>query len=582
MPRAPIAKWGEFELYEELGHGAFGRVYHAWDATLARDIALKIIQLPTQMRAAAALQEGRMLARVRHRNVVTVYGAQQIENEVGFWMELIRGRSLAAIVREQGPMGAEEAIVIGISLCQALAAVHAAGLVHRDIKANNVMREAGGRIVLMDFGTGRESALDDLSDFAGTPVYMAPEVINGHPASIASDLYSLAVLLYYLVTRAYPVEGSSVLDLALAHRTGQRQLLSDRRPDLPEAFVRAMERALTPTPELRPSTAGVLMQELGAALPGSADWQDRLAEALGHGGSLATMRPRNAGEERDARARVIKRRVIQLAGATVAILLAMGVFGFLTSVAFNQTLQREGFANEGPAEWFLFGARSFVAPAIYAVVAILLSRLALGLWRVIRQLVPSARRATTALTTSTTRVWHALGGTTGSSITQWLLLVHSLALVAIWLRFYDLLNAMIFLNEVPADVMRALDPANMQSLLYRPSLTILLILVTAGWHAVLSRAALARSVSSTTRATGAGMILITLLFLEVPYRLQIQNDFPRVDRAGARCYELGRRETERLLYCPDSPPRIHIVREEEVRLAIPPTIEPIFSPAPAQ
>src|SRR6185503_15473651 len=143
---------------------------------------------------------------------------------------------------------------------------------------------------------------------------------------------------------------------------------------------------------------------------------------------------------------------------------AMGVFGFLTSVAFNQTLQREGFITEGPAEWWLYGARSFVAPSIYAVAAILLSRLALGLWRLIRQIVPGARRATSAITTSTTRVWHAIGGTTGSSITQWLLLLHSLALAAIWWRFYDLLNAMIFVNVVPASLMRALDPDNLQSL----------------------------------------------------------------------------------------------------------------------
>ena len=120
---SPARTWGDFRLISELGRGGFGRVYHAWDPTLTRDIALKIVRLPDATAAATALHEGRMLARVRHRNVVTVYGAQQIGEEVGVWMELIRGRHLSQLVREQGPMGAEEATVVGISVCQALAAV---------------------------------------------------------------------------------------------------------------------------------------------------------------------------------------------------------------------------------------------------------------------------------------------------------------------------------------------------------------------------------------------------------------------------------------------------------------------------
>jgi serine/threonine-protein kinase len=236
-PDAGAQTWGGFQLLEELGHGAFGRVYHARDETLARDIALKIIRLPDPAHAATALHEGRMLARVRHRNVVTVHGARQVGDEVGFWMELIHGRPLGQLIAETGPLGPEEATVVGISLCQALAAVHAAGLLHRDIKANNVMRESGGRIVLMDFGAGRDVSHAAVEDFAGTPVYMAPEVLAGSPASIESDLYSLGVLLFFAVTGVYPIGGRSVLDLLVAHRAGRQRLLADVRPDLPDGFV---------------------------------------------------------------------------------------------------------------------------------------------------------------------------------------------------------------------------------------------------------------------------------------------------------------------------------------------------------
>ena len=270
---SPARTWGDFRLISELGRGGFGRVYHAWDPTLTRDIALKIVRLPDATAAATALHEGRMLARVRHRNVVTVYGAQQIGEEVGVWMELIRGRHLSQLVREQGPMGAEEATVVGISVCQALAAVHAAGLLHRDIKANNVMRESGGRIVLMDFGAGRESGSALAGDLAGTPVYMAPEILRGGPASPNSDLYSVGVLLFYVTTGEYPVVGHSMLELSLAHQRGERRLLADRRPDLPDGFVRAVERALAPSHQNRPASAGAMLRDLSNALPGSQPWE---------------------------------------------------------------------------------------------------------------------------------------------------------------------------------------------------------------------------------------------------------------------------------------------------------------------
>ena len=117
-------------------------------------------------------------------------------------MQLIRGANLYRLVVKQGPLSAREASVIGIDICQALAAVHGAGLIHRDVKAANVMREDGGRIVLMDLGMGseREATRSGPNDFAGTPLYLAPEIFQGRQASVRTDVYGLGVLLYYLVT----------------------------------------------------------------------------------------------------------------------------------------------------------------------------------------------------------------------------------------------------------------------------------------------------------------------------------------------------------------------------------------------
>ena len=192
LPNRPGERaWSDLRLLEEIGHGGFGRVYRAWDETLAREVALKISKPQDAAHRADVLREGQMLARVKHPNVVTVFRAQQVGDEVGITMELINGRDLSDVVSHAGPMSADEASVVGIHLCQALAAVHGAGVLHRDVKARNVMRESGGRIVLMDFGAGRELVAKKLSNrplgnLSGTPLYLAPELFAGGQASPAS------------------------------------------------------------------------------------------------------------------------------------------------------------------------------------------------------------------------------------------------------------------------------------------------------------------------------------------------------------------------------------------------------------
>ena len=191
------------------------------------------------------LQEGRALAKIRHNNVVNVLGVEAHGDRVGLCMEFVRGKTLADIVRGQGKMSAAEAVLIGEDLCRALSAVHRAGYIHRDVKAKNVMRDDTGRIVLMDFGTGRTAeSQEGKSDRAGTPLYMAPEVIEGGQASACSDVYSLGVLLYHLVTGEYPVKARSVDELRDAHANRRHQWLSEVRPDLPVAFMQVVERAI--------------------------------------------------------------------------------------------------------------------------------------------------------------------------------------------------------------------------------------------------------------------------------------------------------------------------------------------------
>ena len=263
------ATWGPYAIVGEIGRGAFGTVYRAYDPELRRELALKIVR-PVQPGAPfdteRAVGEARAVARVNHPNVVRVFRVDRNGDEIGIAMELISGETLDGLVRQHGPFSANEAAVIGMDLCRALAAVHATDTLHGDVKAHNVMRGAGGHITLTDFGTSKDLSRDQRrleGDFAGTPLYLAPEVFKGAPRTVASDMYSLGVLLFYLVTGTYPVDGATRTEVGRRHdQPGARRLLRDVRPDLPKTFVRAVEQALADDPRARYPSAGAFESAL--------------------------------------------------------------------------------------------------------------------------------------------------------------------------------------------------------------------------------------------------------------------------------------------------------------------------------
>jgi len=289
-------EWGPLVVHEKIGRGSFGDVYRAWDPRLDREVALKLI--PEDISAGAAspvVTEGRLLARVRHPNVMVVHGAERVEGRVGIWTEYIRGETLAGEIARRGPLPAEEVARIGADVCAALAAVHAAGLLHRDVKAQNILRDAAGRIVVGDFGTGIELAEDaGVSDpqIAGTPLYLAPEVIDGTPATIASDLYAVGVLLYFLVTGGYPVHGRTLAEIKRAHAARERTPVADARPDLPQPLIEVIDRLLDAEPAHRYQTAAaaevVLRRWLERPTAAQAPHRIRYAMALAAGSILLT------------------------------------------------------------------------------------------------------------------------------------------------------------------------------------------------------------------------------------------------------------------------------------------------------
>jgi len=299
--------WGSFELLELVGRGSFGEVFRAWDPHLQREIGLKIL-LPRSVGSEAQfedlLREARALASVRHPNIVPIYGVDRHDGLVGYWTDFVHGKTLSRVVREQGPFGYREAALIGLDVCKALSAVHRTGLVHRDIKAENVMREEGGRILLMDFGL--TTLAHGKSELAGTPMYMAPELFEGGTATAASDIYAVGVLLFYLVAGEYPArsdgpgtgqrpdangEVATAETTALAgmlrgpwggpRTAGTSRSVMDFRPDLPEAFARIIDTAINPDPKKRFTSAGALSAALSEVLAGPVAMDEQASAPTG-------------------------------------------------------------------------------------------------------------------------------------------------------------------------------------------------------------------------------------------------------------------------------------------------------------
>lgn len=553
-----LQMWGALELLEEIGRGGFGVVYRAWEPALAREVALKIIRPrdPNPETLASILREGQLLARVRHPNVVAVHGAQQIGDEVGLWMEFVRGRSLAHLVKGDGPRAAEEAAVIGISVCQALAAVHQAGVLHRDIKAHNVMREAGGRIVLMDFGAGQllEGPRNQDERAVGTPSYMAPEVLAGGRATARSDIYSVGVLLYYLMTGTFPVEGSSWTDFLLAHARFERRPLGDVRPDAPASFVRIVEKATGLKPDERYASPGAMLADLSSAVTGGLVVRKR-------SGKTDSRKRARAPEPPPATSRW---RWIAAIGTPILLPLTLGV---ITSATFNFTLGRSAeYSQENVLDWWIWGVRALVPGAVQATVVVLLWLLLAAIWKLLTRLSQTAAALARSIRERRTALAARAGLDDPDTAAQALLAGQILALAVFCWYFRDIFSAAIsFIDTAaPADI-APLGPQHLvRHQLYNFVLAMMILAMSAGAWQILRMRRRTPAAPHAPMMFVFGVIGVSLIVLAFPYRLIWHSRFERATYDGARCYIIGESAAGRgLLYCPD----VAVPRVKEVGLA---------------
>lgn len=538
-PTGVLGTWGKYVLREKVGEGGFGEVFRAWDPMLEHEVAIKVLHrriLDVRLKQALLL-EGRALARIVHQNVVRVLAMEMQGDQIALCMEFVHGETLEDLVRRQGTLNAREAALIGEEVCRALAAVHTAGFVHRDIKARNVMRQQAGRIVLMDFGAGRYAAdlqVPGREPNIGTPVYMAPELLAGDAATQASDVYSVGVLLYYLVTGDYPVEGRTIDDIRRAHMRGRRRSAAELRADLPTPFISVLEKALNPDPEARYPNSGALLAALSTLAP-AAD------------GPVAAPLPR------------VQAIVLGSAGAV----LLLGLIGWSTSLEFTAALGHAAFVRETPLDWVYWGARASLGTFVTLGLVALVCAFALGVHRLVIASSPSARRlhrrSMEVLESGARRLRlhdpHIRGAL--------LVVLGAASLAAAWEYFGDFFGNLLLAGNLwsaPAEKLALLAPSNRPfHWFFRKVFTGELIGASAALVCIWRFGPPVWDFFYRMLLAGAAAVaLMTLLTLTVPYRVIYHPDFDVVRWDGTECYLLGSRDAESLLFCPSREQRLQL------------------------
>jgi len=242
----------DYEILAELGRGGVSVVYRARERELERDVAIKVVRnrfLEDTEAMARVDREARTLAHLHHPNIVTLLGARRLgDGRLALVMELAQGTTLRTVLSQWGPLTAEQTVHVLRQLASALSYIHQRGIVHRDVKPENIFMEDDGRILLSDLGIAKANDVPmDVTltgVIVGTPAYMSPEQVDGSPLDGRSDQYSLGLVGYELLTGKKPWDGENLYSVIFKQKTQMLPPLEQMRPEVPDYLREVLQRAM--------------------------------------------------------------------------------------------------------------------------------------------------------------------------------------------------------------------------------------------------------------------------------------------------------------------------------------------------
>jgi serine/threonine-protein kinase len=265
---------GRYSLERELGRGGMGVVYLAREVRLDRPVAIKLLP-PSKARDPKLrerfLREARTAAKLSHPNVIPIHAVEEIGEFVFFAMAYIEGETLTERVRRRGPLAPSEAARVLRDVAWALAYAHGQGVIHRDVKPDNILLESTGRVLVADFGiasvvTGAAALTGGAGEVIGTPEFMSPEQALGEAVDARSDLYSLGIVGYFAFSGSLPFEAEKATDVLAKQITEPAPPLTSVAPGVPRRIAQAIDHCLAKDATERPDGPTVLADQLGHAL----------------------------------------------------------------------------------------------------------------------------------------------------------------------------------------------------------------------------------------------------------------------------------------------------------------------------
>jgi len=259
---------GRYQIIEELGHGGMGRVYKVHDTKIGEKVALKLIR-PEAVLDKTTLErfsnELRLARKIRHKNICQMFDLGEDQGTRYITMEYVHGEDLKQLVRKVGRLSPGQAVGIAKQVCEGLEEAHKLGVVHRDLKPQNIMIDEDGNARIMDFGIARSLKVKGITGagvMIGTPEYMSPEQVEGKETDPRSDIYSLGVILYEMLTGRAPFEGDTPLSIAVKHKTEKPQDPKELNDQIPDGLNRLILRCLEKDKERRYQSARDVKSEL--------------------------------------------------------------------------------------------------------------------------------------------------------------------------------------------------------------------------------------------------------------------------------------------------------------------------------